>query len=334
MKNGMICANKWIHHYQNGLPRNFDFMQRAPDKHSMRLVGRPSGASCSSALARAFTLVELLVVISIIAVLAALLLPALTRAKAAARNIQCRNNLRQINLGLAMYVHETGSYPLIDLPSSTNGWHYWAMSVRPYTQSAWGGALYNCPAHQSAGPFSPKSINSSFPAAPASWVDDSYSYNQGGVGGWFAWGRVADSTFDIFSGYMGDQRAQASGPLGLNNAKEALVRQPSGMIALGDETLFAGGGILLKSDGYLGRSAFLADLAQPDSRYQFDPVVSAVREWLKRRHSGKLNFAFCDGHVTGIRSDVAMFSGATEDLAMWNIDHQPHDDILYPAPAH
>ena len=42
-------------------------------------------------------------------------------------------------------------------------------------------------------------------------------------------------------------------------------------------------------------------------------------------------FAFCDGHVAGIGSDVAVFSGAEPDLAQWNIDHQPHSDILYPA---
>jgi len=64
------------------------------------------------AKARAFTLIELLVVIAIIAILAAILFPVFAQAREKARQIACLSNLRQIGIGLSMYVQDNDErYP-------------------------------------------------------------------------------------------------------------------------------------------------------------------------------------------------------------------------------
>jgi prepilin-type N-terminal cleavage/methylation domain-containing protein/prepilin-type processing-associated H-X9-DG protein len=84
---------------------------------------------------RAFTLVELLIVLALVGVLAALLLPAVHSAREAARRSACSHNLRQ--LGIALQNHDAAHGAL---PSG-----YFANSVDPKDTTAWGWAIYLLP---------------------------------------------------------------------------------------------------------------------------------------------------------------------------------------------
>ena len=88
-----------------------------------------------------FTLVELLVVITIIGILIALLLPAVQAAREAARRMQCTNNLKQIGLALAAYESSANAFPMgvywsirpqCDRPGGrVNGW---VIAILPYLE--------------------------------------------------------------------------------------------------------------------------------------------------------------------------------------------------------
>lgn len=109
-------------------------MKTRPWENRKNAPGQMQDSLSFRSLSRHFTLIELLIVIAIIAILAALLLPALNSARDKAMAVKCLSNLKQQGAGFLQYAMDNNERVPCSATPGTHSVHYaWRLAIAPYT---------------------------------------------------------------------------------------------------------------------------------------------------------------------------------------------------------
>jgi prepilin-type N-terminal cleavage/methylation domain-containing protein len=251
-----------------------------------------------------FTLIELLVVIAIIGLLAALLLPALSRAKERSRSTICINHLHQLGLALQMYVSDHSIYPSA-LGGGGPPFKTWEHQLAPYNPLPWTNVAWHCPTYIAEGGV--VQWQRPPPGGGPLKHSSSYCYNAWGMSGY------------AMVGPVGVRKGPWLGLGDLNlTVRENRIVNPSQLYAIADNRPVQ----YRNSGGFLGNRAEM----QP---WQLMPSgVNAATTEAPPPHAQAYNVLCADGHVAPVKRKDYLYPPRTAQY--WNRDNQPHPELWCP----
>jgi prepilin-type processing-associated H-X9-DG protein/prepilin-type N-terminal cleavage/methylation domain-containing protein len=261
---------------------------------------------------KAFTLVELIVVVSIIGLLMAILLPALGAARGRVKAVICQNNLRNLGVAFTCYAEDFDGFVMPARVQQADGYTYWwgkkepkridhkVGFLWPYLRSELKeNGVYECPQQR----FGSYGLQGKPPSEPEDkkWITSTYGYN----------GYYLCPLYSGWEQFIPDDRPWQ---------KITTIKKPDEVFAFADTLIDlspSGNGLTLQNNAFL-------DPPYKYTKNSNNPWIKNISPTTCFRHNNKTNVVFVDGHCGAMDLENGWFTSPAAKIGSVGKENSPH----------